>query len=306
MESSFRRLILIGLAAALLSGCPGEPAGRGGDSGRTAPEAPAAPAAPLVLAVNDPFCEQTHSGCVAEGRTRQYVGLAGLLSAKIGRPVELRYCNIEPQVIDVAGAGKIDGVICKPWTAEQAARSAGRKLDRLADFSMVGDDAPDLLEAVFFVRQDSSVRSLSDLAGRRLGVGGADSYEKSRAVRERLAEAGVPLDAISATVIPTCLASAVAVMDRDVDAAVMSSYAFLFGTPQAVGLEGVREVGRTAPMPFITLAVFDTIPVAERALLREALLELTTTGGPADLGATRIMPARPWQVSVEPDGHERQ
>jgi ABC-type phosphate/phosphonate transport system substrate-binding protein len=165
------------------------------------PVAPAAKA--VVIGVNDGFCRQTHSLCVGEDRLREYAGLAKVLSEKTGRRIELKYLNTEAQLIDAYKAGGLDGVICKTWAALRAGGAGGRELHRLADLSMPG--GPNLLEGIFFVRADSPIKTMADLAGRTLGMGGPDAYEKSLAVTARLKQAGVAPAAVK--VIPTCVAT---------------------------------------------------------------------------------------------------
>lgn len=245
---------------------------------------------PLVLGVNDVFCERTFSGCVKDAQPRNYDGLAKALSERIGQPVELKYLGTDELVVQAAKAGEIDGVICKTWTAMRAAEASGRELFRLADLSM--PDGPDQLEGVFFVRADSPIKAPADLAGRTLAIGSEASYEKAQAARARLAEWGVMPSELRE--IQTCLSTTLAVFEGKVDAGVQSSYAWHFGTLEQVApRDQFREIGRSGPVPFMSIAVFAAsgMPPADR--LRQAVDELAESP-PADLGKTRIMPPAAW------------
>ena len=106
--------------------------------------------------------------------------------------------------------------------------------------------APDGLNAIMFVKADSPIRNIKDLAGKKLGIGNEDSYEKSYSVRKLLAEQGVKPQFV---LKPTCLGAAAAVKDGEVDAAAVSSYAYLFGTLEAVELPAARQLAATDDNP---------------------------------------------------------
>lgn len=237
---------------------------------------------PITLGVNGPFCDKTGSQCVSGGHYRSYVGLAKLLSEWAGRPVELNYFPTEPMLIDAARAGQIDGVICKTWPALRAAKAARTTLHRLADVDMPQQPGPVTtqpttrqLGGILFVLDNSPIRSVKDLDGKRLAVGNEDSYEKSYSVRKLLAEQGAKPTLV---VKPTCLSAALAVKEGEVDAAVLSNYAYLYGTLEAVEMPKVRQIGQTELLPFVTIGVFDAVDVATRAKLEKPLVEAAGMG----------------------------
>ena len=247
---------------------------------------------PIVLGVNDIFCRQTHSRCVGDEGLRDYEGLVQQLREKTGLPITLKYYNTEAALVDAAGAGKLDGLICKTWPALQAASKSGRSLDRLADVTMPGGKPG--VQGVVFTLADSPVKSLADLTGKTLATGGDDAYEKSFSARKLLAEQQIrPADT---RVIPTCIESALAVKEERVVAAVLSSYAYDFGTLQVAGqASDFRELARTESIPFVTVAVFGTLPRAPRDLLHKAMMEVLGASPPADLGTSRLIAPQPWQ-----------
>ena len=256
---------------------------------------------PIVLAVNDPFYVHTGSSCVAKGNYRDYAGLAKAMSDAVGRPVVLKPFYSEAKLIDEAGQGKLDGVICKTWTAVQAARAATQPMDRLADLSMpgvAGPDSPDKLCGTFIVLKGSPIKSIKDLAGKKLAIGPDSGYEKSIAVRTLLAAQGVV--PTSMPVEPTCIKSAAAVKSKQVDAAVLSNYAFHYGTLPAVEMtrDQVIVIGETAHMPFITIGLFTgRIDSDTRGRLRALLGEMAISPAklPADLGLVRLLSPDDWQ-----------
>ena len=246
----------------------------------------------IVLGVNNVFCRQTHSSCVAERGLREYAGLAQRLSQASGRKVELAYYQSDTLLIDAAAAGRLDGVICKTWTALLAAQAAHTRLDRLADVTMPDGKAG--LEGVFFCRSDSPIKTMQDLTGKTLGVGPDVAYEKDSAVRRRLAGLGVQPG--KTVTIPTCVRSALAVRQKEVDAGVLSSYAYDFGPEELTGkAPDLRELGRTETIPFVTVGLFGTLPADATGALRQAMSAALATDPPGDLGDSRLLAVQPWQ-----------
>ncbi|MDD4888490.1 MAG: PhnD/SsuA/transferrin family substrate-binding protein [Phycisphaerae bacterium] len=301
-------LLLAGLSLALFAtACKKQAESESGGGGSCCGATSQPDSRPIVFGVNDPFCDKTGSPCVGKGHYRSYDGLVKGIGKATGRRIELRYFATEPLLIAAARAGELNGVICKAWPALLAARAARRKLERLADLSMPVTSGPDRLEGIIFVRADSPIKTLKGLAGKRLAIGDPDSYEKSFTIRRMLAASGVKPEFVRKA---TCLSAALAVKEGETDAAVLSSYAYLYGTLEAVEMPRVREIARTGPIPFITVGVFDTMDAAARSQLRNVLgAYVVSESGhslvppPADLGDTRITRPVEW-TPAELNSHE--
>jgi len=103
------------------------------------------------------------------------------------------YTNYERQV-DAHMRGEVDVAWNSPLAWIQAGRLAakhGRKAEAIA----MRDTDRDLTSVVL-VREDSAVRSLADLRGKRVGVGAADSPQATLIPLLSFAEAGVDVEVV--------------------------------------------------------------------------------------------------------------
>ena len=226
----------------------------------------------VKIAVNEPFCRETASHCVAGDTARDYEPLAALAREHAGAEVRFTYYPVEADLVRALASGEMDGAIAKTWTALRACTASGLPFERLCDLSF--PDGELQLRGVFITRADGPARSLADVAGARLTLGRPDSYENSHAVDRALRDVGVePARRESAG---GCIPAAVAILDGEADIAVVSSYCTRYGLDQIVGKPGAfRIVGETAPIPFATVALTARVPAALRAAIARSWLSGT-------------------------------
>lgn len=245
----------------------------------------------LVVGLCDALCKQTASECVGEYAQREYAGLGAFVKSQTGIELRFRHFKFDQQLVEAAGAGKVDALISKTWTALRASRAGACRFERLADIP--GPTGASLLRGVFVARADSSLKTVSDIDGRSFALGSEVHYESSFEARRALAQAGVkPAESVA---LHSCLNVAALVWERQVDAGVVSDYCVGHSGLQLVGdAEAFRVLGRTPGVPFVTFAVRETVPRSVRRRLETCLLELSGTSVPEDLHTTGLITPIRW------------
>jgi outer membrane protein assembly factor BamB len=136
---------------------------------------------------------------------------------------------------------------------------------------------------LFIVRGADRAQSLQNLADYRILLGPADAVEKHAAALASMEAFGLPFSTQPAT-SPSCSAAALAVVEKEADAAVVSSYAMpLLEGCGTIDKGAVRIVGRTDPVPFIGLFATSRLTAGEQQQLLTALAAARKR--PALLGA---------------------
>lgn len=225
----------------------------------------AKPQAPLDILVTDPIAEQFACDCVSPSMMHSYGRLAGFLQERMGRPVRVVYAE------DLA-AGKADLVIGKRSVLLHQAGKLGMRLRALGALTDAEGDAH--VTGVFIVRADDPAASIADLNGRRILIGTEGTDEKHDAALAALRDAGVEVNEPLAT-IGRCTAAELAVYEKRTDAAVISSYAAACLDESTFAPRGsLKIIGRTAPVPFITVFATDELAGADGAAVSAALFGL--------------------------------
>jgi ABC-type phosphate/phosphonate transport system substrate-binding protein len=132
-------------------------------------------------------------------------------------------------------------------------------------------------------RDDSGIRVLRDTFGRRMGYTTPDSQSGYQALRALVAGQERPFASmIGPLVTPRRVVEAVA--GGDVDAGPVDSYALDLMRRHAPRLVApLRVVATTPPTPIPLLVASPTMPAAEAARLRHALLDVEHEAGLADV-----------------------
>lgn len=221
------------------------------------------------LLVMDPLSKQLACDCVAGYAQRDYPRLAVALEKGIGRKVSVSFAEAltAPEVGAPGDVGLIAG---KYSSVVFDARRAGVAVRPIAMLS--GQDGEITLRGLFVVRSDDSAKSVKDLGGRSTLFGPEDADEKRSAALATLEAFGLPVPR-EIRAAGGCTAAAAALVDRDAEAAVVSTYAM----PLLKGCGTIREgelkiVGETDPVPFVGIFATGSFPEALDGRLREALL----------------------------------
>jgi ABC-type phosphate/phosphonate transport system substrate-binding protein len=244
-----------------------------GFAGPGAADSPAADTGgpPLRVVVMDPLSDQLACDCVAGYAQRKYGRLGEFLQKRLARPVQIAYA--ESLLLPHAKLeGGVDLVIGK--FSEVVSDAARVGLDVRSVAMLTGQDGTVTLTGLFVVRQADPAKSIEDLRGYPILFGPEDSLEKRWAALASLEAFGLPIpQEISES--PSCNAAALAVVEEEADAAVISSYAVpLLEGCNVVDKGALRVVGDTDPVPFISVFATDRVgPGLEQAVV-EALVDV--------------------------------
>ncbi|MBN1509911.1 MAG: PQQ-binding-like beta-propeller repeat protein [Sedimentisphaerales bacterium] len=237
-------------------------------------------AEPLRVVVTDPLSSALRGTDTGDLARRDYSVLAAYLRGRIRRSVQVSYTQHLPDVLR-SQSDPVDLIIGKASAVQLQAAMANlsiRPLLRLTDREGRSDVA-----GLFVVRVDDLARTMKDLADYTILLGPACDEERHSAALAALANHGVtvvpPLQ-----IVTSCTTAAMTVAEGQAGAAVISAYA----EPLVDGCDGVergtlRVIGRTAPVPFITVfATTRVAPNVERDIM-DALLSVNND--PQLLGA---------------------
>ncbi len=207
----------------------------------------------IHVAVMDPLCNRLACDCVGGYAQRDYDRFARFLEEQLGRPVMVTYAESllgpntpPPEQLDLI-IGKSSLVAYDAHRSRLSVRLLAMLSDREGRISQ---------EGMFVVRQDDPARSVADLIGRRILFGPEESVEKHAAAFAALDVFGLPIPA-APSVDSSCSTAAVAVVEHEADAAVVSGYAMpLLQGCGTIDQGALRVVGKTSAVPFI--GVFST------------------------------------------------
>ena len=262
----------------------------------------------LKIAVNDIYCRKTACECLGDVARRSFDTMLADLKSRHDITLEMTYFM---EVFDLHKAilsNQYDGMLCKPWTALQFAPRTGACFKRVAD--LLDPDNQPFMTGMFLTAADSPIKSLADVEGRRIALGQADSYEKHQQPLRMLAAANIKPSAIR--LFSSCGENLSALMDGEVDVAVVSNYALTascavdFARP-----EDFRTIAETGKMPLTSLLVdLRKVPAADAARLQAALLDVSGEHAPEDLDGKGFVlpvswkpgpPARAADAAAAPD-----
>jgi ABC-type phosphate/phosphonate transport system substrate-binding protein len=256
MHTYFRRcLVLAFLAAASVSSL-----------------APAADDA-LTLVVMDPLAAPLSCPCVKGYAQRDYDKLAEHLASKLGRSVNVAYCDSLVAALKDKTEGKADIIIGKHSVVLFDAKKAGREVKHVAMLTSKEGDVTQ--HGLIVVPAKDPAKSVADLKGYQIIFGPEESDEKHAAALALLKEHGVPApDKIETR--SACDEGATLILEAGPEhrgAAVISSYAKpLLEGCGTVKKGDLRVIGETAPVPFVAAFVSDSLEGELKASIQKELL----------------------------------
>lgn len=220
---------------------------------------------PLRIVVMDPLCDRLACDCVPGYAQRNYASLGAYLEEQLARPVTLAYGENLRDVLRL-NPGRVDLIVGKASVVSFDAADVNepvRSIARLTDREGATD-----LRGLFVVRPEDPAREIADLKERAILLGPPYDEETHGAAVAALAAHGVRMPKPPETA-SSANSAALAVVEKEVDAAVISSYAL----PLLVGCgtidEGaLRVIGETAGVPFVTVfATAKVSPAAEQQIV---------------------------------------
>lgn len=240
---------------------------------RPAPAAATEDDGPLTVVVMDPLAKELACACIQGYAQRDYSALAKAVGQKLGRPTQVEFSDDLAASLETHRSCRDLVVIGKFTVIEHDAGQARWKCRPLARLG--GADGSFDLTGLFVVKAGDPAGSLKDLAGRRILLGRENAAEKHAAALAALRAAGVEPPATPET-RETCSDAALDLMDSTepvAPAAVISSYAMaLLEGCGSIGKGDLKVIGKTAPVPFVTVFASDTMPAPQRRELLDCLL----------------------------------
>lgn len=216
---------------------------------------------PLVLAVH-PYLP------AAEIATR-FSALADYLARASGRPVQARVGRNYAEHIDAIGTDSVDIAYMGPVPYVKLVSRYGKK--PLLARQQVNSQR--YLRGVMIVRQDSPIRTLADLKGKRFAFGDPDSTMSHVLPLYLLQKAGVPQRALAHhEFLGAHKNVALAVLAGDYDAGAVKQEVF-----QEFSSQGLRALAELPPVSDHLFVASAKLPASLVAVLRHALLRLKDT-----------------------------
>ena len=247
-------------ALALLAGCGGRSAGV-----RAAPR-------PLRILVMDPLALPLSCECVEGYAQRRYEKLGAYIEKRLRRPVAIAFAEDLAAILRL-NKERPDLIIGKESLVLFDARRTKLRVRPIA--RLTGRDGGTGLRGLFVVRHNDPARSIRDLKGYRIRLGPEDSAEKHAAAVEALKKNGVPLPKKIEN-SPDCATGALAVVEKEADATVISGYALaLLEGCDTLDKGALRVVGRTGLVPFVTVFATDLVDAPFEEAILDALFAVS-------------------------------
>ena len=217
----------------------------------------------------DPLSDVLACACVQGHAQRSYSAIAELLRKKLSRPVELSYGESIPDLLKLHD-GPFDIIIGKNSVVLYDAARAKLPVRPIAALTDPSGTAK--LTGLFVVRADDPAKTIANLKNHRILLGPEYETEKSSAAIAALRQNGVELPAQTDRA-QSCNEAALAVVENDADAAVISSYALpLLEGCDTIDKGSLRIIGTTGPVDFITVFATENITPNEETAMVSALL----------------------------------
>lgn len=220
---------------------------------------------PVVLVVMDPLARELACACVKGYGQRGYRKLAARLQAALKQRISIEFSDDLAESLAGAGPGREVIVVGEPSLVMHGAKRAELKCHPVCE--LTGMDGGTTVTGLFVARAGDPAKELKDIGGRKVLHGLVDSDAKHAAALAALQAAKLqpPAELISRA---SATDAALDVLDSSTSpppVAVIPSYTL----PLLEGCGSIRKgdlkvIGRTEPVPFITVFLSDSI-AAEKA-----------------------------------------
>lgn len=228
---------------------------------------------PIMLVVMDPLARELACACVKGYGQRDYRKLAAHLETALKQRVTIEFSDDLAESLDGTGPEQEVIVAGDQSLVAHGAKLAGLKCQPVCD--LTGLDGGTTLAAMFVARSDDPATELKDIGGRAVFFGLAESDGKHAAAMASMRAAGVA-PPVKPEQRGSYSEAALDVLDSQsspLPVAVIPSYGLLL-------LEGcgsikpgeLKVIGKTQPVPFITVFVTDNIADEKKQKILDALL----------------------------------
>lgn len=227
---------------------------------------------PLVMVVMDPLAAQLSCPCVKGYAQRDYEALAAHLTKSLGRPVRLGFGESLTAGLKAAKADRADVVIGKDSVVRADAVTAGASLVTVG--ALTDADGSIETRGIFVVAADDAAESLDEIIDYAVYIGRPEHAEKHARALDALRAAGLP-DPFDIHEFGSCSDAAGAMLEAEQPAqivTIVSAYAKpLLEGCGAVPPDALRVIGETEPARFITAFLDESLDLATRDAIRDAL-----------------------------------
>lgn len=231
---------------------------------------------PLTLVVMDPLSKPLSCDCVKGYAQRDYNALADHLAKTLKRKVNVVWFESLAEALRETD-GQADLVIGKHSIVLADEKTTGHELTPVAQ--LTGKDGGVTQHGLIVVRRDDAAKDLKSLVGYEILFGPEDAEEKSAAAEKVLRQAGVKLPNKPKR-FGACSEAANVLLEmpkESLAAAVISSYAEpLLEGCGSIQKGDLRVVGKTEPVPFVTMFLRDSLASRERVAIQLALFTAGT------------------------------
>lgn len=230
---------------------------------------------PIMMVVLDPLAKELACACVKGYGQRDYRKLAAHLESTLQQHVVVEYSDDLAESLKLASPGQEVIVIGERAFVTRGAKRAGLKSHPVGE--LTDPDGNTTLRGSFVVQASDPAQELKDIAGRKVFFGLTDTEENLTAVQTARRAAGVETpDAPEKRAAYSD--AALDVLDSKTDphpVAVIPSYALrLLEGCGSITPGDLRVIGKTAPLPFITVFVSDNLPAEKQEKLLQTLLNI--------------------------------
>jgi outer membrane protein assembly factor BamB len=232
----------------------------------------------FTLVVMDPLSKELACACVKGFGQRDYRKLAARLESTLKQRVNVEFSDDLAQTLSLVKPGPDVIVIGEPSLVKHGAKQADFKCHSISELSDL--DGNTTLTGIFIARSDDSAKELKDVSGRKLYFGLGETDEKQAAAMAALRASGItPPDKPDKQGAHTD--AALDLLDSSLSPlpiAVIPNYTLrLLEGCGSVKPGTLKVIGKTQPVPFITVFVADAIPADKQEKILKSLLDVKSS-----------------------------
>ena len=247
--------------------------------GGCASSRPARPASsqPIMLVVLDPLAKELACACVKGYGQRDYRKLGARLELTLKQRVVVEYSDDLAESLKLASRGQEVIVVGEQSLIVQSAKRAALKCHSICE--LTDPDGSTTLTASFVARSDDQAKELKDISGRKFLFGLADTEANHGIVQAALRASGMEFTAASEKRAAYSDA-ALDVLDSQSSphpVAVIPGYALrLLEGCGSITPGDLKVIGKTQPVPFITVFVAENIQAEKEQKILKTLLGINS------------------------------
>ena len=233
---------------------------------------PGKTAAPVVLVVMDPLAKELACACMKGYGQRDYRKLAARLGTALKQEVSIEFSDDLAETMAVIGPGQEVVVIGEHSKVAKGAQKAKLKVRPVSE--LTDQEGETVMTGSIVAQAKDTAKELKDITGRKLFFGLADTEANQAALSAALQGAG--LKTLAQEKRDQYTDAALDVLDSTEAAlpvALIPSYALrLLEGCGSVKPGELKVLGKTSPVPFITVFLNDAIkPDKEQSILKSLL-----------------------------------